>query len=353
MNKLSDKKKTFQPTRFFSFTTSKMQSQKTLSFISLFALVVQNTLLVLLMRHSRTIDGEKYLASTAVLLAEVLKVIICVTVVLVENPNQALSNLFQIVLSSDVLKLSIPSGLYAIQNNLLYIALSNLEAAPYQVIYQLKVITTALFSVVMLNKKLVASKWFSLLLLMIGVALVQLSLDRNTERQNSHPNLQNPLLGLAAVLASCITSGFAGVYFEKILKGTSPTLWVRNIQLGIFGILFSGIYMVVNDYEPLLKSGFFQGYNTITVLVVIIQAVGGLIIALVVKYADNILKGFGSGISIVLSSVISIYLFDFQPTMKFIVGALLVVIAVYIYSLPSRESEKAVAPTSPQARPSV
>ena len=73
------------------------------------------------------------------------------------------------------LKLSIPSGLYTIQNNLLFISLSNLDAATYQVTYQLKILTTALFSVLMLGKKLDAIKWVSLILLMSGVSLVQVS----------------------------------------------------------------------------------------------------------------------------------------------------------------------------------
>ena len=42
-----------------------------------------------------------------------------------------------------------------------------------QITYQLKILTTALFSVLMLGKFIDRSKWFSLVLLTVGVALVQ------------------------------------------------------------------------------------------------------------------------------------------------------------------------------------
>jgi UDP-sugar transporter A1/2/3 len=44
------------------------------------------------------------------------------------------------------------------------------------------------------------------------------------------------------------------------------------------------------------------------------NATGGLLVAVVVKYADNILKGFACSLAIIISSVISIFLFGFQVT---------------------------------------
>ena len=53
--------------------------------------------------------------------------------------------------------------------------------------------------------------------------------------------------------------------------------------------------------------------------------------AMVVKYADNILKGFATSISILLSAVVSIFAFGFVPSPGFIAGSALVMISVYMY----------------------
>lgn len=58
-----------------------------LKYLSLGVLVLQTTSLVLTMRYSRTLQGEgpRYLASSAVVLAEVLKILACVLLVLKEH----------------------------------------------------------------------------------------------------------------------------------------------------------------------------------------------------------------------------------------------------------------------------
>lgn len=66
------------------------------------------------------------------------------------------------------------------------------------------------------------------------------------------------------------------------------------------------------------------------------QAVGGLLVAVVVKYADNILKGFATSFAIILSCVVSLYLFNFVLSIQFIVGASLVMLAIYFYSTNSK-----------------
>ncbi len=44
--------------------------------------------------------------------------------------------------------------------------------------------------------------------------------------------------GLLAVLGVCISSGFAGVYFEKVIKESPKvtSLWIRNVQLSTYSL---------------------------------------------------------------------------------------------------------------------
>ena len=54
--------------------------------------------------------------------------------------------------------------------------------------------------------------------------------------------------------------------------------------------------------------------------------------AVVVKYADNVLKGFATSLSILISSLVSWYMFhDLDVNAGFFFGAIVVLVAVYAY----------------------
>lgn len=164
----------------------------------------------------------------------------------------------------------------------------------------------------------------------MGVAVVQLQPENSSKVDPSV--VQSPIKGLIAVIISCFMSGFAGVYFEKILKGTRQSVWLRNVQLGFLGVIIGFITMYIKDGAKVQEKGFFFGYDGVVWFVVCLQSFGGLLVAVVVKYADNILKGFATSAAIIVSCVASMYFFDFQLSLQFTVGALLVMIAVYMYS---------------------
>ena len=117
-------------------------------------------------------------------------------------------------------------------------------------------------------------------------------------------------------------------------------MWLRNVQLGMYGIVIGLIGMWIKDGEKIQESGFFTGYTTLVWLVVYNQAFGGLLVAVVVKYADNILKGFATSLAIILSCFVSVFFFSFQLNLQFIFGAGLVISAVYLYGTSGMTSPK-------------
>lgn len=369
---------------------------------SLITLAVQNASLTIVMHYSRVsvAPSEKYSAASAVLMVELLKGSISLLIALsrvddigfaVLDPSTPLSKsrkrstsftttpssafdvglwtrrakkLRREVISADCWKLSIPAILYVIQNNLQFVAASNLDVATFQVTYQMKILTTAAFSVLMLGRRLTMSKWLALLCLALGVGIVQIQSGSPSHAPKPSPDMlvdtafnstvveavietvqsaqeaaMNPFKGFMAVSLACMTSGLAGVYFEMVLKGSKADLWVRNVQLSMFSIVPAIAPILFSNDNPSagwFSFDLFRNFGFWAWCTVFIQVFGGLVTAVVIKYSDNILKGFATSLSIVFSFLASVALFDFSITPSFVVGATTVLAATATYNKPEK-----------------
>jgi len=313
-----------------------------LKYISLIILIIQNSLSVFVIRYSKA-QPEKYLSSTAVVCSEILKLLTSSFIHIYLRSHEEKKGTYNFLKffkelfgkESECLKVTIPAVLYLIQNNLIYYSVSKLDAATFQISYQMKLIMTAIFSVLILHRKLYTHQWISIFLLACGIALVQLPTDSSsgsTSILNVNETVDK-ILGFLSVIVACSSSGIAGVYFEKILKKGKATLWIRNIQLSFFSVIPGYLIgCLLLDGKIIKEKGFFGGYTRWTVLAVMFQAFGGIVVALVVKHADNILKGFANSISIIISCVISYYIFDFNITFIFFIGCCAVLCSTLLFS---------------------
>ncbi|KAK4050569.1 hypothetical protein OIO90_005036 [Microbotryomycetes sp. JL221] len=304
--------------------------------------------------------------------------------------------LWEDVFGSDWYKMAVPAVLFAVQNNLIYVAAKNLSVPVFQITFQLKTLITALCAVVMLGRKLSPMQWLSLVVLGAGVATMQLGAihaKANDSHQHAEAALKqatmNYVTGVGAVLVSCFSSAIAATYFELVIKKrpqipdvpeltmVAPpdikpvSLWVRNIQLSMFSTIL-GVGLVLFQaseahlmgegglsldfkgmvdplehwYDPVLTAahGFFEGFNDWTWAVITLQTVGGLLIALVIKYADNIAKGFALSVSIVFTFLLSVILFNFKVTVSSVLGASAVVGATMLYEADDKSLRQLIRP---------
>lgn len=59
-----------------------------LKYISLAVLVVQNASLILSIRYVRTLPGDRFFTTSAVVMAEVLKVLTCLVIILLQKRRE-------------------------------------------------------------------------------------------------------------------------------------------------------------------------------------------------------------------------------------------------------------------------
>jgi len=263
----------------------------------------------------------------------------------------------------DTLKMAVPALCYCLQNALFFVALSRLSATSYQLWSQSKTLFTAAFFVLYLGQTLRKQQWAALVLLTAGVGLVQYYEAGGAVAAaamgaaGAGAFSTTILIGVGAVLASSLLSGFANVYFEKVIKTRAPTgekpptIWMRNVQLGLFSLPQAASLMAA-DSAIIAEHGVFVGFNLLTWTVVTLKALGGLLVAAVVKYADNVLKTYATAIAIVLTCVVSCVGSWTAPSRGFLQGMSMVIASILMYNLgpPADKKQDDPPPTDEQSQ---
>jgi drug/metabolite transporter (DMT)-like permease len=104
--------------------------------------------------------------------------------------------------------------------------------ATYQITYQLKILTTAVFAVLMLNKKLIRLQWISLVVLVAGVAMVQLSDSKETTVQGQRKNKTNLMITRTTFYdATSLSLDATSLYLDAISLSLDATSLSLDVTL--------------------------------------------------------------------------------------------------------------------------
>ncbi|XP_071726262.1 CMP-sialic acid transporter 2-like isoform X2 [Rutidosis leptorrhynchoides] len=221
----------------------------------------------------------------------------------------------------------IPAALYLVKNLLQYYIFAYVDAPGYQILKNLNIISTGVLYHIILKKKLSEVQWAAFVLLCAGCTTAQLN-------PSSDHVLQTPFLGWMMAIIMALLSGFAGVYTEAIIKKRpSRNINVQNFWLYVFGMSFNVVAILVQDFNAVVDKGFFHGYSLITVLMIINHALSGIAVSMVMKYADNIVKVYSTSVAMLLTAVVSVFLFNFHLSLAFFLGSTVVSVSIYLHSI--------------------
>lgn len=355
-----------------------------LIFFSYISLFVSQGLLTTATNNSQ-ITG--FNSSIVVLLTELLKLIICTSVYLIQS-NWSFKNLFNdIALNKRLTVLYlIPALLYCMYNNLTFTNLERFDLATYYCLMQFRIVLTAIIYQILFRRKLSSIQWASLFILTIGCLIKEYSLyDKLPQHTGASTHttkvlpasnwtmrsvddsdpipitktfyfLSSTLLILLQLFCSC----FAGVYNEYLLKDSSTAkdadVILQNIFMYLDSIVCNALFFQliphmekhVSDQNITIISRL-QNLLTNPLICVLIlnNALSGLVASFFLKSLNSIIKTFAAALELFAVTFLAWLLFDDHIDGITIFSLIVVTLALALYSM----NPVSVAPPTNTGRP--
>ncbi|EHA99522.1 Putative UDP-sugar transporter protein SLC35A4 [Heterocephalus glaber] len=269
------------------------------------------------------VDGQvPFRPSSAVLLTELTKLLLCAFSLLVGWQAWPMGG----PPWRQAAPFALSALLYGANNNLVIYLQRYMDPSTYQVLSNLKIGSTALLYCLCLQRRLSARQGLALLLLMIAggfYAAGGLQDSWNTvpgpppgAAASTMPLHITPL-GLLLLILYCFISGLSSVYTELLMKRQQLPLALQNLFLYTFG----------SGPGP----GLLEGFSGWAALVVLSQALNGLLMSAVMKHGSSITRLFVVSCSLVVNAVLSAALLGLQLTATFFLATLLIGLAMRLY----------------------
>jgi UDP-sugar transporter A1/2/3 len=112
------------------------------------------------------------------------------------------------------------------------------------------------------------------------------------------------------------------------LKDSKLTVWDRNLQLATYSaVIYLGVHLYNTGSLNILA-----GWTYITIAVSLLGAIGGILVALCLKYLDSIVKSLATTGNTALSMGLGYLLMNDPLSPQKVIGAVLVILSIFIYN---------------------
>jgi len=243
-------------------------------------------------------------------------------------PKEYSSNTNTIFLSA------IPSAMYFISNNLNFIIIRELGASNFQLLNNLKILSTALCHRLIMSITLTAIQYRMLIVIMLGCMVSQTSQNFGS-RGCDDPNilLKQPRINIGYVYMffNIFLGAFSSVFCEKVLKQDKSDLNFQNTLLYSWGVVFASISLFYCNTGKVDLNDLFEGHSVFSFALVCSYAFSGIAVSAVLKLTDSFTKTFVSIGSTFFVTFASALWFGESLSVAQIIGCVVVAIGLDTY----------------------
>ena len=309
--------------------------------LALAALVVVQTLVAVIYRLAQRDGGYPFAPLSALAMAELGKLAISAALHAraCRATDEAPTAFFgRPTFRAHAPKIAVLAVLYFVNNQLAFKLFLWADPTSINLIKSSAIAISALLWTVFFQRPIGPLHWATIAVQMCGMAIVQY------DQCAQHTLLALPVYG--ALFVAVFITALCGVWNELQLKSLPLTLHEQNMALYAVGFALNlGGYVVQRVADPAYP-GFFQGYWGIGIVVILLNAVIGIVVTAVYKYADALVKTLASAITTIAVLFVSAALFHSPLTVSIVLGSTVVVLATAMYlNLPAgSNAEKGTAP---------
>ena len=236
--------------------------------------------------------------------------------------------------------------LYGFNNQLAFALFRMADAASVTLIKSASSVVSAILLWLLLARPIAALQWIAIVLQVLGLWVVQYDACKHA--------VLLPLPVYLALFASLLISSGAGVWNEHVLKTFQVSMHAQNCCLYAFGILINlAVFCFVEERSALmpLSSAYFYGYNAAAVGVILCQAVLGLVVTAVLKYADMVIRCAASACSVSALYAVNVLFLGWVVNWTYCAGCAVVFLSTYLYmALGANATAATAADAGKQAR---
>eukprot|EP00758_Cryptobia_borreli_P008631 Tbor_TRINITY_DN5405_c1_g1::TRINITY_DN5405_c1_g1_i1::g.24107::m.24107 len=278
----------------------------------------------LLIRRSKVLAAKNelvYDSASIVFMIELCKLSFSVVVILIREGKFLPISVFRQKSWRVGIYYAVPSGIYAVYNNLTFFNLSGFDPGTYQVFMQTRVLFTGLLYTWFLNRTFSKAKWMALGFLSLGVMIKYIT-----------PNMKIDAY-VFIILFQALLSSLTGVYNEFLLKrDISMDVNESNFFMYSFALLFNLVIGMCTNPEY-YSSGRVIANSGNTLLIAIILAGAGMGIAtsFILKFINVIVKSFASACEVMLTAVLAALFLGETFTKQDFFACCIVMGSIYIY----------------------
>ncbi|KAK8940298.1 CMP-sialic acid transporter 4 [Platanthera guangdongensis] len=193
----------------------------------------------------------------------------------------------------------------------------------------LEIISTGVLSRLILKRKLTEIQWIAFVLLCVGCTFT----EPDTSSDHIH---QTSLQGWVMAIVTTLLSVFVGVHTEAVIKKHPlKNVNVQNFWLSIFGLIFELVGLLNGNLVDATPKGFFYGYSIITACMILNHALSGIVVSMVLKYTDNIVKVYSVSVAMIIAAIVSKFIFDSHLSDDFLLGVTIVSVSLFLHGTGS------------------